>query len=141
MGIKHLHEKSLEWLKHRSSWGLLIMRVVAGFLIMLHGYSKLTNLDGTAKFFASIGIPAAATFAVIVALVEFLGGIAYIVGFLTRHAAVLISVNMVVAVLLTKLPQLAAKGINSADLELLFLTVSICLLFAGPGKWAASKTE
>ena len=141
MGIKHMNEKAVEWFKHRSSWGLLALRVIAGVLIMMHGYAKLMSLDGTGKFFMSIGIPAAAAVAVLVALVEFLGGIAFITGFLTRHAAALTSIVMFFAVVLTKLPAIATKGVSAADPELALLAASLCLLFAGPGKWAASKQE
>ena len=49
--------------------------------------------------FAHIGIPLAGFFAVVVSLVEFLGGILLVLGIVTRVAAALNAIDMVVAIL------------------------------------------
>ena len=70
--------------KH-SNYGTLILRVIVGLVFIVHGYLKLAGLEGTGGFLSSLGVPAAGLFAIIVALVEFLGGIALVVGLFTRY--------------------------------------------------------
>ena len=85
-------------------YAVLSLRVVLGIIFIYHGYQKLFGgLAGTGQFFASLGIPLASFFAVIVALVEFFGGIALLIGFLTRWASVLLGIGMLVAFFLVHL--------------------------------------
>jgi len=78
-----------------------LLRVTVGVLLIPHGYGKLIGggLQGTADFFASVGFEPAYTLALLVALVEFAGGIALALGLLTRPVAVAVGVFMVNAVL------------------------------------------
>jgi len=75
------------------------LRVVVGVVFLAHGWQSCFTLGfhGVAGFFGGAGIPLPLVSAVIVTLVEFLGGIALIVGFLTRWAAALNGFDMVVA--------------------------------------------
>jgi putative oxidoreductase len=85
------------------SWSRLVVRLALGIVFFAHGAQKLLGwfgghgLRATVQTFQRyLGIPpAVATFA---AVVEFLGGIAMIVGFLSRPVAVALIVIMVVAV-------------------------------------------
>ncbi|MFT5182702.1 MAG: putative oxidoreductase [Alphaproteobacteria bacterium] len=87
-----------------SAFGEPLIRVTAGLLLMPHGAQKLFGLfggggiSGTAGFFAQIGIEPAVLAAVLVGLVEFLGGLFLALGLLTRPAALAITVLMAVAV-------------------------------------------
>ena len=54
--------------------------------------SKLTAISGTAGWFASIGLPMPTATTVVVGLVELLGGLAILVGFKTRIAAIVLAV-------------------------------------------------
>ena len=77
-------------------WGLTILRVVIGLVFFVHGFQKLfvMGFGGVAGFLAPLGVPAAGLFAVIVTLVEFLGGLALILGLFTRVAALLLAVDI-----------------------------------------------
>jgi len=66
-------------------------RVLLSVLFILAGYGKLTDLAGTAGWFGSIGLPVPAVTAVVVGLVELLGGLAILVGFRTRVAAIVLA--------------------------------------------------
>ncbi len=68
----------------------LIIRVFLSVLFIIAGYNKLTALDGTADYFASIGLPMPIVTAVVVGLIEFVGGLAILFGFKTRIAAVIV---------------------------------------------------
>lgn len=76
---------------------VLVARVFLSILFILAGYSKLTGLAGTAGFFGSIGLPLPTVTAVVVGLVELLGGIAVLIGFKTRIAAVVLALFVIAA--------------------------------------------
>ena len=66
---------------------VLIGRILLSIIFILSGFSKLTALGGTAGYFGSMGIPAPMVVAVLVGLLELLGGLAILIGFRTREAA------------------------------------------------------
>lgn len=75
-----------------SSVAILVGRVLLSVLFILSGFAKLTAISGTAGWFGSIGLPLPTVTAVVVGLVELLGGLAILVGFKTRIAAILLAV-------------------------------------------------
>lgn len=66
---------------------VLIGRVLLSIIFILSGFGKLTALGGTAGYFASLGLPAPMVVAVVVGLLELLGGLAVLLGFRTREGA------------------------------------------------------
>ena len=56
-------------------------------MFILAGIGKLGNLEGTAGYIASGGLPLASLLAVVVGLLELLGGLAIAVGYHARWAA------------------------------------------------------
>ena len=76
---------------------VLAGRVLLSILFILAGFGKLTAIGGTAGFFGSIGLPMPTVTAVLVGLVELLGGLAILVGFKTRIAAVVLAVFVLAA--------------------------------------------
>jgi putative oxidoreductase len=75
-----------------SSAVVLVGRVLLSSLFILAGYAKLTGLAGTAGWFGSIGLPMPMVTAVVVGLLELFGGLAILVGFQTRLAAVALAI-------------------------------------------------
>jgi putative oxidoreductase len=65
----------------------LVGRVLLALMFITAGYSKLTNLGGTAGYIASGGLPFPAVLAVGVGLLELVGGLALAAGFKARWAA------------------------------------------------------
>ncbi|MGN6537599.1 MAG: DoxX family protein [Mesorhizobium sp.] len=74
-----------------SSLAILVGRVLLSILFILAGYSKLTDIAGTAGWFGSIGLPMPTVTTVVVGLVELLGGLAVLIGFKTRIAAIVLA--------------------------------------------------
>jgi putative oxidoreductase len=75
-----------------SSLVILAARVLLSILFILAGFGKLTAISATAGWFGSIGLPMPTVTTVIVGLVELLGGLAILVGFQTRIAAIVLAV-------------------------------------------------
>src|SRR5437762_13002706 len=80
-------------------WGLTVLRVIVGIVFLIHGAQKLFvfGFHGVAGMLGGIGIPVPALSAVILTLVEFLGGMALILGVVTRCAAALVAIDTMVA--------------------------------------------
>jgi putative oxidoreductase len=72
-------------------------RILLALIFVTSGFSKLGNLAGTAGYIASAGLPAASVLAVIAGLLEVVGGIALIVGFQARWAALALGLFTLVA--------------------------------------------
>src|SRR5687767_9727365 len=74
-------------------YGLAILPIVLGIAMLVHGWSKLSGgVDNVAGFFGGmLGIPAPGLMAWVVTIVELVGGILLVVGFLTQIAGILIA--------------------------------------------------
>src|SRR5580765_1087219 len=116
------------------SWGITVLRVVVGVVFLAHGWQKLFELGfhGVAGFFGGAGIPLPFVSAVIVTLVEFLGGIAVIFGLLTRWAAALNGFDMIVAILVVHLKNGLMKP-GGYEHPLVMLAACVALVMLGPG--------
>ncbi|WP_343314832.1 DoxX family protein [Brucella sp. BE17] len=78
----------------------LVARILLTILFIPSGFSKLTAISGTAGYFANLGLPLPTVTAVIVGLIEFVGGIAVLIGFKTRVAAILLGLFTIGAALI-----------------------------------------
>ena len=85
-------------MERMASGGVLILRLALGGCIAAHGIQKLSfGVGGFAAGLESMGFPLPGVMAWISTLVELVGGVLVAVGFLTRPAAGLLAVNMLVA--------------------------------------------
>jgi putative oxidoreductase len=86
---------------------LLIARIVLGVILIAHGWDKfqITGLEGIAGFFDSIGVPAAAVAAPVVAFLEVVGGILIIIGAFTRITGIVMTLLMLGAAIFAHLAQ------------------------------------
>lgn len=76
---------------------LLLIRVYWGWQFAQTGWGKLHHLDRVAEFFATLNIPAPHLNALVVGLVEFIGGILLTLGLGSRAISLVLFVNMSVA--------------------------------------------
>ncbi|GAB4554789.1 MAG: hypothetical protein OHK0023_25340 [Anaerolineae bacterium] len=119
-----------------SPFALFALRLVIGFTFMATGLSKFQNLQSTELFFGSLGLPVPGVLALVVAVVEAVGGFLVVIGLLTRYMNVLHIIVLIVAIITVKLntgfvPG-GAPGVGF-ELDLLMMTGSFVLLTFGSG--------
>lgn len=83
-----------------ASLAILVGRILLSIMFILAGYSKLTAIAGTAGWFGSLGIPAPTLVAIAAGVVELVGGLAILVGFKTRIAALVLAAFTIAATLI-----------------------------------------
>ena len=69
---------------------LLLARVLLMILFVIFGWSKLTEFPGTATYMASTGLPLPTLSAAIAVIMEFVVGVAIVIGFYTRPLALVL---------------------------------------------------
>jgi len=121
------------------SWGLTVLRMVVGFVFFMHGYQKLLKMGihGVAGFFGHLGIPFPIVAAVLVTLLEFVGGILLITGLATRIPSALLAVDMLVAIFTVHMK----NGFFGMGVEFPLTLVAglICLALAGGGALSVKR--
>lgn len=118
-----------------STWAPLLLRLALGLVFITHGADKLFGgIPGTTQFFTGLSIPFPGIAVWVVALVEFFGGIALVIGLFTRYAGLLLAVNMLVALFTAHFKGGAFTA--GYELVIVLLAVSIALTLRGSGKLA-----
>ena len=114
--------------------GLLVLRLVAGAAMMLHGWPKIQH--ATAWMGPKAPVPGALQ--ALAAVAEFGGGLCWILGLLTPLASILIVGTMAVAAGMVHVAQghpfVATKGGPSYEPALGYLAIALALLLVGPGR-------
>ena len=78
---------------------LLAIRLYWGYQFVQDGWGKLTHLTKVAEFFSTLGLPAPWLAALMVGLVELVGGILFVLGLASRLTSLVLFVNMTMAYL------------------------------------------
>ena len=133
---------------------VFLIRLAVGVIFLSEGIQKfLYPAENGVGRFTKIGIPAPELTAPFVGVLEILCGALILLGFLTRFAAIPLIVDMLVAILSTKLPILLGHGfwgfslrnvpyygfwgmLHEARTDFAMLLCSIFLLITGAGLWS-----
>lgn len=123
----------------------LLMRLSAGVIFAAHGAQKLFGsfggggLEGTAQWMASIGLEPGYLMALAAGSAEFFGGIALLLGLLTRPAAFVLAMTMLVAVITVHLPNGLFLSNNGYEFGLALLAITGALVLNGGGKLSLDR--
>lgn len=112
-----------------------LIRFVAGAMLVPHGYAKVFGgIEGTTKFFASVGLEPALILAWYVGLLELVGGVCVAFGFLTRFMSAQLVGLLAVATFYIHLPSgfLWVKG--GFEYPLFWMVIMIAITIQGGGK-------
>src|SRR5437764_9854521 len=116
--------------------GKLVLRLTLGCLLLLHGVAKLHAVPtGIMERIANAGFPSALGYLVYVG--EVLAPLLLIVGLWTRAAALIVVINMVVAVLLSHVNQLGELGRSGGwalELQGFYFFTAVAIMLLGAGK-------
>jgi putative oxidoreductase len=114
------------------SFSMLVLRVVSGCLIFLHGLPKLINFAAKMKTFPDpLGVGHKISLGMVV-FAEVFCAVLLVLGLLTRLASIPLIICMSVVIFVIQ----GAKPISDKELPILFLAAFITLLFTGPGKFS-----
>ena len=117
---------------------LLILRLVLGILVLLHGVSKLPPPPTfIAGMLAKMDMPSVLAYGVYVG--EIVGPVLIIIGVWTRLGALAIAANMVVAVLLAHTGDLFTihkEGGYALELQAMYLFTALALVLTGAGRFS-----
>ena len=136
---------------------VILIRILVGAVFLTEGIQKfLYPAENGAGRFAKIGIPNPQVMGPFVAIVEILFGTMILFGLLTRLATIPLIINMLVAIISTKIPVLLGHGFwgfsmrqlpyygfwgmaHESRTDFSMLLGSIFLLIVGAGKWSLDK--
>ncbi|MGM9471879.1 DoxX family protein [Pseudarthrobacter sp. YS3] len=120
---------------------ITVLRVILGFLFAAHGWQKFNEwtVAGTQAAFAQMGVPAAQISAPLVAGLELAGGIALILGVLTRVVAALLALNMLGALFLVHAPAGVFADKGGYELVLLLAAAALALALTGAGRLSVDR--
>lgn len=117
-----------------TSLGLLLLRLGLGLAMFFnHGFDKLIHFQSAANFPDPLGI-GVTTSLVLVTFAETVGAMLLALGFLTRFAAMMLVIDLTVAVFIVH-----KEASGAGELAFVYLAGSIALLLAGGGKFSADK--
>ncbi len=114
--------------------GPLVARVIVGYVFMLTGWAKLNNLPHMIGLFAEWGIPFPQVMTPVASGIEFLGGMALMLGLCTRVAGGALAVVMIVAVLAAKLADVDSVETLFGFEEAAYFVIFFWLSIHGAGK-------
>jgi len=129
----------------RAGFGLTAIRIVVGIIFAAHGAQKLFGMfggygiAGTAQYMESLGLAPGHLMAILAGGTEFFGGLALIIGLLTRPAALGLTFLSLVAIFSVHIHNGLFMTNNGYEFALALLGGSIAVLIEGAGKLSADR--
>jgi putative oxidoreductase len=125
---------------------LLLARILLMTLFVIFGWDKFINFSGTASYMESVGLPLPTFAAAIALLMEFVVGIAILLGYYTRPLALLLAIYTLVTAMIGHRYWLVTDN-PSARIDVMInfyknfsITGGLLLLcLTGPGKYSLDR--
>jgi len=135
-----MNQKTLnKILSTNAGTGATVLRIPAGIILAAHGAQKLFGwfggygLEGTGQWMASIGLEPGYAMALLAGSAEFFGGLALILGLLTRPAALVSAITMVVAIFSVHISNGLFMSNNGYEFALALFAATLGLAIQGAG--------
>ncbi|WP_226702415.1 DoxX family protein [Microbulbifer elongatus] len=132
-------------LNSNAGLGALTLRVPVGIILAAHGAQKLFGwfggygLEGTGQWMASIGLEPGYLMALLAGSAEFFGGLALVFGLLTRPAAAVSAVTMLVAIFSAHISNGFFLSNNGYEYALALFGATLALAIQGGGAFAVDN--
>jgi len=123
-----------------AGFSALALRLPIAIIFIAHGAQKLFGLfggyglEGTGQWMTSIGLEPGYYMALLAGSAEFVGGLALLIGFLVRPAALILSITMLVAIFSVHFSNGLFMVNNGYEFALALFSVSVSLMLSGAGK-------
>ncbi len=120
----------------------LVLRLPVGIVLAAHGAQKLFGwfggygLEGTGQWMASIGLEPGYLMALLAGSAEFFGGLALVLGLLTRPAAALSAFTMLVAIFSVHIGNGLFMSNSGYEFALTLFAATLALAIQGGGRFA-----
>jgi putative oxidoreductase len=125
-----------KWLNSLQPMGALILRLALALSMIVHGYQKVVPhgaLNHFAHYVITLGLPYWLGY--VSAYTEFVGGMLLVIGLLTRFAAAMIAINMLVALFTVGIHQ----GFGIYNYIIALAAIAIMLVVYGAGAMALDR--
>ena len=126
----------------RAGVAALVLRIPVGLILAAHGAQKLFGwfggygLEGTAQWLASIGLAPGTLMALLAGGAEFFGGLALVLGLLTRPAALVAAFTMLVAIFAVHIGNGLFMANNGYEYALTLFAATAALAIQGGGRFS-----
>jgi uncharacterized membrane protein YphA (DoxX/SURF4 family) len=114
----------------RFEWILLLSRIVLAVVMIYYGWPKVRDLNANAREFVEMGFKPGMLWGTLIALVEFVGGIAIFLGIYAEFAAALFAYQMMVG---TFWKVKIDKPFTDYSYDLQLFALSLTLMSQGAG--------
>jgi putative oxidoreductase len=122
-----------------ASWSprmLSVLRIMTGLLFMEHGTQKLFGFPPSPN-----PGPALLSLLGVQGILELIGGLLILIGFLTRPVAFILAGDMAVAYFMAHAPRGFFPVLNGGQLAILYCFVFLYLFVAGGGVWSVDERQ
>ncbi len=120
-----------------SDWGILLLRIIFALILIVHGWPKIRNWEETGRNFEGMGFRPGKVWGPVVAVVEFFGGSALILGVLTQFVTLLLFVEFIVATIWKMRNQ--QKFVGGWEFDLLLVGAAALLVVLGGGAFSLDQ--
>jgi putative oxidoreductase len=117
-----------------------LMRVVIGYIILMHGWVKVKGgAAGVAAFMSKNGLDPGLAFAYAAIFLETVGAVAIILGLFTRFFAAALAIEMAIAFLFVHASKGFAAGQGGFEYVLLLGIVMLVIAIRGGGPYSVDR--
>lgn len=121
----------------RPMWGMFPVRIAFGTVLMYHGAIRLLTMRGEhGSFIEELPSEFAIGLMIFFSVVELLGGLFIVPGFLSRFVGFGIVIEIILSIFLERIP-LGLHG--NVRLDLLLFAIASMILFSGGGRFSIDR--